>query len=167
MASAADARSIADLHALNWQRHYRGVLPDRYLDHEVVDERRMLWFDRFAEKDSTLRVICLYDQEELIGFSGFFLDHHNVWGTYIDNLHVLREYQGLGLGRQLMQMTAQGVLAHGGLPSMYLHVFTANFSAIAFYERVHGLRVDQVEVDCPGGVRRPIFLYLWNELHAL
>lgn len=166
LGTPADAEAIGHLHALSWQRHYRGILPDQYLDQEVVDERTSVWRKRFSSPDPAMHVIKLNHREEFIGFSGFFLDQHEALGTYIDNLHVLQEHQGKGLGHLLMKRTAASVLKLGELKVMYLHVFEANKSASSFYERIGGKVVGQQIVPCPGGVERLVIDYAWTDLEA-
>lgn len=48
LATPEDEASIAKLHAESWQKHYRGIFSDAYLDEQVVKERADLWAERFA-----------------------------------------------------------------------------------------------------------------------
>ena len=42
-AQVDDAMAIARLHALSWQRTYKGILDDGYLSHEVLPEKQNIW----------------------------------------------------------------------------------------------------------------------------
>lgn len=160
----SDLNEIAALHALSWQRHYRGILPDSYLDHEVNQERLNLWTRRFEEMSPSMHLITLRKDRALVGFSGFFLDEHPDLGTYIDNLHVLEEHQGLGLGYELMRRTAEFIRNRNKNTGMYLHVFDVNDAAIRFYERIGGVHEETKDVEAPGGVNCPIRIYSWRDI---
>ncbi len=47
-ATAAEAATIASLHAESWRAAYRGILTDKFLDNDVHRERLALWQERFA-----------------------------------------------------------------------------------------------------------------------
>jgi hypothetical protein len=42
-ATSADADAIARLHAASWQSAYRGIVPDVFLDADLVGERTAYW----------------------------------------------------------------------------------------------------------------------------
>lgn len=163
----SDLKDIAALHALSWQRHYRGILPDDYLDQKAPAERLEVWTERFTKENPLLHVITLKKDDQLVGFSGVFLDHDLTFGAYIDNLHVLSEHQGHGLGRQLMVETAQWVHAQRSNSPIYLYVFDENREAIAFYERIGGKHELTKPVKSPGGVEPPVRLYSWMDIQVL
>jgi hypothetical protein len=47
-ATAEDSAAVAALHTASWRSAYRGMLPDRYLDVAIDDERAQLWQARLA-----------------------------------------------------------------------------------------------------------------------
>lgn len=63
------------------------------------------------------------------------------WGA-IQNLGVIPEHRGRGLGRLLMQRAAAGFLA-AGIEKMNLEVTTANTQALRLYEKI-GFRQSKV-----------------------
>lgn len=63
------------------------------------------------------------------------------WGA-IQNLGVIPEHRGRGLGRRLMQRAAAGFLA-AGIDKMNLEVTTANTRAVRLYEKI-GFRQTKV-----------------------
>jgi len=160
----SDLVEIASLHALSWQRHYRTILPDSFLDHEVRQERLDLWSDRFEKMSPLMHIITLRKEQQLVGFSGVFLNEHPDYGAYIDNLHVLSEHQRLGLGYELMRRTAQYVSKKNSESGMYLHVFDVNDDAISFYERIGGVHEETKNVKAPGGVVAPVRIYSWRNI---
>ncbi|HEY9293367.1 MAG TPA: hypothetical protein VIP98_18990 [Microlunatus sp.] len=64
-----DAEQIAALHAVSWQRHYRGAYSDSFLDGDVLSERRAVWTARLAEPAATVTVLA----EDDLGLAGFVL----------------------------------------------------------------------------------------------
>ena len=59
-------------------------------------------------------------EEETVGFACTFLNHDSQYGALVDNLHVLKKYQGLGLGRKLMSLSAEWVRMHDPTSDIYL-----------------------------------------------
>ena len=47
---AADASTVADLHATSWRDAYRGMLRDEYLDADVAGDRRRVWTSRLGDR---------------------------------------------------------------------------------------------------------------------
>ena len=144
LADPSDAISIAKLHALSWQRHYRGIYPDHYLDDEVTSERLKTWQDRFSIVDERRLIIKAVDiSEKIIGFVCTFLDEDPIYGALVDNLHVLKEYQKQGVGRQLLRMSAEWVSQQRRSSAIYLYVLDQNHAAKAFYEKM-GAQISEV-----------------------
>lgn len=142
-ADPSDADAIAQLHALSWQRHYTGIYPDDYLQNQVVHERLKVWRNRFNDQNDRQWVIKAMDEDRIIGFSCIYLDDDPFFGSLVDNLHVLQEYQGYGIGRRLLQLSAQLVLENRPGGKMYLLVLYKNLPAIAFYAKL-GARMSDV-----------------------
>src|SRR5262245_38162279 len=57
-ATLADAERIAQLHTDSWQRTYRGMMRDAFLDGGALDNRRMVWHERLgtARPDQYVRL---------------------------------------------------------------------------------------------------------------
>src|SRR5262245_61985606 len=96
-ATAADAEQIAQLHAASWQRTYRGILRDEYLDNDALADRRAVWAERLdptipshgvavadargrASRDSQFVVVADADGE-LRGFVCVYGDVHSEFGS--------------------------------------------------------------------------------------
>lgn len=132
-ATLNDATAIAALHARSWQIAYRGDFTDHYLDVECPAERLGVWTKRLSQPEPNMHCAVVYEQDDLAGFCCTF-DQYDEHGAYLDNLHVAPEYQGRGLGKQLLKDAAHRVAAK----DIYLVVLTSNTSAISFYERMNG-----------------------------
>ncbi len=135
-ATANDALEIAELHARSWQLHYRGMLPDEFLNHQVNEDRKKVWTARFVKNNPNQYVLLAINKRNLVGFVCAFLDHDPRYGTLIDNLHVIPEYQKSGIGRRLMHYCAKWCMSKKKKSPIFLFVLTGNKNAIAFYKRL-------------------------------
>ncbi|MEM6768978.1 MAG: GNAT family N-acetyltransferase [Bacteroidota bacterium] len=137
-ATPADAPAIAALHAASWQAAYRGDFSDHYLDVECPAERLAVWTERFAAPNPNMVARVLEeDGKRIVGFCCTFYDYDE-HGSYLDNLHVAKDYHGWGFGRTLMVDTARQLADRDPNGSFYLVVLTSNQAAIGFYERMGG-----------------------------
>jgi GNAT superfamily N-acetyltransferase len=164
MAEAADADLIAQLHARSWHTAYRGILSDEFLDGPLLADRRGLWRARFAEFDRTDQMI-LVDAEagKIQGFACVFLDADPAWGSLLDNLHVVPESKGRGLGRQLMAEVANRLLRLDRT-RLHLWAFEQNHAARRFYERLGGVVTTSQAESAPDGREVNAVRYCWSDL---
>jgi GNAT superfamily N-acetyltransferase len=162
-ATIADAHSVADLHTTNWQRFYRGVLPDGYLDGTIVEERRALWRERLSHSQHDRQLVHLaLDDTNLVGFTCVLADEEPERGALLDNLHVLESHQGLGIGRQLFRQSARWASRiHPGQP-MHLWVFEANQQARGFYDALGGKIVER-RAKVIAGADVMSLCYVWDD----
>ncbi len=163
LATAQDAAAIAALHTLSWQKAYRGVFSDNYLDQEAAQERLAAWEDRFTSPPPDLWVLLAEEEETLLGFVCLTPQEELAHGVMLDNLHVREGQQGKGIGKQLLFKAHQWVKAHFPSQPMFLYVLQANAPAIAFYEAIGGRRVTDVpDWDAPGGQLVKVFRYVFG-----
>lgn len=101
--TAADAEDIAGIHAESWRSAYRGILPARYLDDEVADERRAFWQDRLRNPATGDCGFLATYQGAIAGFAFGCANHPPEGGHLLDNLHVLPALRGMGAGRSLLR----------------------------------------------------------------
>lgn len=160
-ARAADADAIAALHAASWQAAYRGVLPDVYLEHQVVGDRLDKWRRRLHAPRPEQVVLKAVRDDALCGFACLFLDAGDTWGALLDNLHVLPGHTGQGVGHELFTEVRRRVQAHRPDGRMHLWVLEANAPARRFYERQGGRAVEHAVVEILPGVPVPEVRYVW------
>ncbi len=164
--SSKDVASIAQLHAENWQKYYRGALREDYLDQEVHEERRLAWSQRLAKEQAGRCLITARQNEKLVGFAYSFLDYDEQ-GSYLDNLHVNEAYHGRGVGRRLMAKSAQWLIDQDSKRPYYLWVLDSNKSAIEFYERMQGKNSGTDMHTMPDGSACRCLRYVWEDLESL
>jgi L-amino acid N-acyltransferase YncA len=143
-ARAADAESIAMVHARSWRTAYRGLLPERFLRGlaeelltarwhrrlETHSRRHGVWvveIDRVVVGFAT--ACACYSDAALVGFAG-----------EVEMLYLLPEHQGRGYGRQLFDHVL-AALGNEGFHWVIVWVLAANGPARRFYE-AHGFRLD-------------------------
>jgi len=164
-AGPGDAEAIAALHAESWRAHYRGILPDAYLDGEVFAERQAFWRDALGAPRSGRLVMVATREAALAGFVAIVRDGEPDFGAEIENLHVRPGLHGRGLGRRLLG-EAVGRLAADGVTSACLWVFDANAAATRFYRRLGGT-ADKQGLDPFAGAHAPHTRIVWPDLAAL
>src|SRR5437588_2985928 len=105
-AAAADAHSIAALHAQSWQHHYRGAYSDHFLDGDVLTDRLAVWTGQRSNPAAEHRTLVAQCGEAVVGFAHTVLDDDAVYGALLDNLHVAYASKGQGIGTKLLSATA-------------------------------------------------------------
>jgi GNAT superfamily N-acetyltransferase len=167
-AGLADADAIAQLHCRSWQTSYRGILSDEFLQGPLYENRRVLWHARLSDTERAEQFVLVDEQGGAIrGFACAFLDADPEWGCLLDNLHVVPDLKGQGLGRQMMTAVAQRVLLSNPYGRLHLWAYEQNLSARRFYERLGGvdtLRHAELALD---GTQVNAVRYCWSELSGL
>ena len=135
LATAADARSIAELQVRAWRAAYRGLLPDVLLDTQSVDSREEQW--REWNRGHSLRQIWLIERDAtLLGFAatgpsrdaGAPASTGEVYAIYIEPAVI-----GTGVGRGLFARVSEALRAQGFTRAM-LWVLDTNTRSRRFYE---------------------------------
>jgi GNAT superfamily N-acetyltransferase len=171
-AQHSDAEAIARLHANSWRQTYRGMMPDTFLDGDVVADRLQLWHDRLAHDrlthDRPEQFVCLAeDGANLVGFICAIGNEDPVWGSYIENMHVAQAYKRQGIGTGLMQAAAVWLKGRHADLGVYLWAMEANDAARRFYEHLGGANVGTMAKLDPAGGSAPNCRYVWANAAAL
>ncbi|MBM3537519.1 MAG: GNAT family N-acetyltransferase [Alphaproteobacteria bacterium] len=131
-----DAASIAILHAASWRSAYRGLVPERRLGVGLDDDRRRRWRVLLAAMTARDVVLVADDGRRLLGFIAVWSDR--IAPALIDNLHVMPDSRGQGIGERLLRAAARRLRARR-IKRAFLWAFVANQAAVRFYERLGGL----------------------------
>ncbi|SDU70663.1 GNAT family N-acetyltransferase [Jiangella alkaliphila] len=166
LAADDDAAAVADLQAQSWRATYRGILPDDFLDGDLVAERRAKWTRRFADRAGMLTVLARDADGAVAGFAHSVLDDDAEWGTLLDNLHVRPGLKRQGIGRRLLAETAARLRVIVPGSRMYLWVIEANEAARRFYAAVGGEEAGR-DVWDEHGPEVPIVRMGWRSLDSL
>lgn len=162
---AGDAAAIAAIHAESWREVYRGILPDGFLNHDVVEERRRYWDAALADPRAGDFTLAAFRGGTVRGFISVVRGGEPGYDAVIDSLHVVAVERGTGLGRRLIGRAVARLIDEGA-SSVALTVYEANEAAIRFYERLGGL-ADGTGIDPFAGADMPDTRYGWRDLPAL
>ncbi|MGF1728368.1 N-acetyltransferase family protein [Photobacterium kasasachensis] len=167
IATPDDMAPIATLHAKSWQDIYRGLLSENYLNHDIFQNRLNIWQQRFAAPEPRQRILVARERTNLCGFICIYLDNHPEWGTLVENLHIDKAYQGLGLGKQLLQSAAKLSHQQTADKGMYLEVLAGNQAAQTFYQKLGAFNARAQQWQAPDGSIVEEFVYRWQSISAL
>ena len=163
----ADVATVAHIHAMSWSSAYRGILPDAYLDHQVDADRLVHWQDRLSEPSANDVGMLALQDGKAVGFAFAVKDDHEHWGSMLDNLHVLPQVRGSGIGRGLIRELVARLVHAGSTSGLHLWVYDANREARRFYEALGGRIFHTEVVDTAGGARAKAHVYGWASLQEL
>jgi GNAT superfamily N-acetyltransferase len=166
-ATGADAETIATLHAENWRIFYRGIWTDSFLDGEVYKDRLTVWKARFDLPALNQHVFLATESGIPLGFACLYTDDDTVHGSLLDNLHVIANSQGIGLGRQLIKTVAAACLQYSTSKSLYLWVLEENDKARKIYKHLGAISQGTVKKQHPDGSISNACRYGWKDVTQL
>jgi len=113
-ATNSDIPEVAKVHVQSWQRSFKGIAPEDYLNSMSVEKRTKVFAERLA--DPNYRMLVAHDADRgVVGFIDFGTPDFENYGfdARVYSFYLLPEYQRRGLGRRLFEncferMTAEG-----------------------------------------------------------
>lgn len=127
-ANAADVPALARLHVQTWNATYAPF----GLRGPVAEVRERQWREKFAARDADW--LCLLVERstgELVGFVQAARSDNPDYEGELRRIHLLRDYQRLGLGSRLIGQVARHFLSRG-IRSMWLYGDARNPSVRAW-----------------------------------
>lgn len=164
-ARIADAAAIARVHVASWRSTYRGLLTDEFLDSLDEATYTQRWGRILAEGSS--RVYVASRGEDVVGFASGGRERAGEDGFEgeLYAIYVVREAQGQGHGRRLVEAVVTG-LRELGLEDMIVWVLRDNPSARRFYERLGGVYVREQPITIGSSSLQEVS-YGWRSLDAV
>jgi len=100
----SDAKGIAKVHVDSWKTTYRNIIPNEFLEKLSYVQREKLW-EHNLSKEGDYVVVAENDDGEIIGFAdGGKRERNQVdHSGDLTSIYLLEEYQGKGIGKQLMK----------------------------------------------------------------
>ena len=160
--SATDTVTLAGLHAASWRDAYRGLLRDDYLDSNAAADRLAVWTERMQNVQPSHYGFIAEAGHTAVGFVFLLGAVDPLWGTLVDNLHVLPSFKGQGTGRQLMIAGTRETIERHPNEGVHLWVFEENHQARRFYARLGGRDAERAIVEVPGGGSQPAVRVVWT-----
>lgn len=156
LAAAADAKAIARVHVDSWRETYAGLVPDDYLQSLSYEKRAASWRRMLADEPAPWR--CYVVQDAAGGIKGFvnigapreedFCRGEYSYKGEIYAIYLMKECQGQGLGRALMNGARHGLKSQG-MDNMYLWVLQGNATR-AFYRHMGGVEFAEKTLEIGG-----------------
>jgi len=131
----SDANAMGQLHVRAWQRAYRGVMPDEYLDSLQAQDRIAMWRDRISRYDLPSLLVAVV-ADEVVGFAAFGAEQAPTTTPSCGELYAMNldpDHWGRGIGRVLLRRVTEELIAMG-YEQAVLWVVPENQRARALYE---------------------------------
>ena len=127
------------VHWKSWQETYTGRMPEAFIARQTLEKCQEI-ARRWPENTLVVRL-----NGKIVGFSCYGTDDSGAGEVYA--IYLLKEAQGLGLGRKLMDATLSRLDRRSPVT---LWVLESNDPAIGFYEH-YGFRMDGAQKSAPFG----------------
>lgn len=161
----SDAPGIARVHIDSWRTTYKDIIPDTILRNLSLVERTDLWKRNMTKGDQYILVaVNMYG--EIVGFAACrkrndFLPEN---AGEITSLYLLTDYQGMGIGKQLLQRLFKQLI-QWGLNNIFVEVLEENVSC-EFYE-YFGASLLQSKQILFAGTELVLRVYEWKQIQAI
>jgi len=127
-----DAPAIAIIHVLTWQRIYRGIMSDAFLDSLRPAQREPMWQRVLSEESGDVHVCS--GRTGIVGFSNAGACRDSPSDAEIYAIYVHPDQWGTGCGWLLFSESC-AAMRKRGFEDLVLWVAAGNDQARAFYER--------------------------------
>lgn len=147
-ARLSDTKGIARVHVESWKTTYANIVPDEYLNNLTYESREHIWINSIPNGGV---YVAETNQGEIVGFSSGGKERSGNYDGFDGELYaiyILREYQGQGIGKALIQPIIDELIGMG-LNTMLVLVLKDNVSRL-FYEALGGKEIDDFEVQIAG-----------------
>ncbi len=146
-AEIKDAPGVAKVHVKTWQSHYKGQVPDDYLDSLSIEKRTNVWIKIFSNQKPKTASFVSGEEGVILGFCsvgpsrdvGVPHETGELYSIYLDS-----SKQGQGIGSVLMK-AGLDFLKEQGFKKATLWVLKTNVKTISFYE-ARGWKADGTEM---------------------
>ncbi|WP_299743958.1 GNAT family N-acetyltransferase [Rossellomorea sp. y25] len=129
-ANLQDSPGLAYVHVHSWRTTYKGIVSENYLQSLSIEEREQKWVQILSGSHHTY--VCELDDGQIIGFVSFGKERSGEYEGELYAIYLLEEYQGKGIGKELLEIAATG-LKKQGYNSMWIWVLKENPSKHFYY----------------------------------
>lgn len=147
-ASLSDTKGIARVHVESWKTTYTNIVSDEYLNKLTSESREQIWINSIPNGGV---YVAETNGGKIVGFSSGGKERSGNYDGFdgeIYAIYILKEYQGQGVGKALIQPIIDELIGMG-LNTMLVLVLKDNASCL-FYEALGGKKVDEFEVEIAG-----------------
>lgn len=148
-ATPENAALLAQMRQAVWLQTYRGIYPDTMLDDydlEMYAQR-----DRQRMEDPAHYYYFFMDEDICAGYFSFGPYNYGNYKDFeicLNNLYVLSEFQGRGLGKRAFVLLRQ-YCVQNGISKFFCGCNANNLPAVQFYRHMDGIQGDETDEDLP------------------
>lgn len=166
-ARLADAEALAELRLLTWRETYPVILPESVLTAMSAERQRVRLAESIESASPDVAVFCAEAGSRLVayGVCGPARGGPKGFGGEVQELYVLSDFYGQGIGRAMMARMAMW-LASRGYNALFAAVLQENHAARAFYRRLGGERCGEAKI-VMGGKELHQEAFGWRDLAVL
>jgi ribosomal protein S18 acetylase RimI-like enzyme len=138
-----DAPALSRVFDAAWREAYLGIIPGVTLD-KMFSRRGERWWRSTVTRGRPLVVLDI--GQGIAGYASYgrCRDRSLPADGEVDELYLLPEYQGIGLGRRLFKAVLND-LRHGEMRRVVVWALAENERACAFYEGLGGRSIARIE----------------------
>lgn len=166
-AEMKDASGIAHVHVRAWQETYRGLMPDSVLAALSVERRTKQWVQTLEDAADLYHPALVAEVNgQVVGFANYGKEREGDpdYRGELFAIYILKEFQGQGIGRALVQKAALGLLDMD-ISSMLVWVLSNN-PYRRFYERLNGQYLREKSLQIGDSVLQET-AYGWRDVRIL
>ncbi len=163
-AAVSDAEVIGRVHVASWVTTYAGIVPDEFLARLSAERRADQWRAGLADPASrTTVMVGELAAGEVVGFAAFGPEREGLapYTGELYALYLLKDAQGRGLGRALLEGAARA-LTDAGHAAWMCWVLADN-PARHFYSAMGGVAFQAKHIDI-GGRSLVEVAYGWKQV---
>ncbi len=141
-ARLSDAPQIAEINMLCWQKNYRGIVADEFLDAMTLTPKRI---ERFQEqiKESDF-YFCALKHNQIVGYLSAKKIKNKTPAPYeILYFYIHPDFQHQGIGQKLFACFKEKI----NFQPFYLYMLDGNKQGQKFYQKRGGKRLPQYDKD--------------------
>ncbi|MBP1989758.1 GNAT family N-acetyltransferase [Paenibacillus eucommiae] len=142
-----DAEGMAIVHVESWRSTYKGIISDSVLANLSVETRKSSWLWAFNNPCENENIFVAEDTDgRIVGFAdgGRSRNKEFKHEGELYAIYLLKDYQGLGIGKLLLHAVVDSLKYHGYC-SMMVWVLNNNPS-VGFYHAFGGKVIGQKEI---------------------
>ncbi|QNU39537.1 GNAT family N-acetyltransferase [Geobacillus sp. 44B] len=163
-AALSDAEGIAKVHVDCWRTTYKNIISDDFLNKLSYEQRTKLWVQNISREDNYVYV-AENEEGQIIGFTDGGKEKSGKYPGYdgdVTSIYILKEYQGLGIGRKLLRQLFKKFISLN-IHSSIVWVLKDNNSRF-FYERLGAKIVVDNEFIKIGNDNLKLIAYGWESI---
>ena len=160
-ATIEDAEDFVKVNTATWLTTYKGLIPDK-----ILEKRKLSMSTRITRTIKDIQennniYVATVDNQVIGEMTYAYSRNENFLNSgEITSVYVLKEYQGLGIGKQLFLKGIEECI-NLGFNSMIVNVLKGN-NAIKFYEKFGGKKIAQKKENLDGILITEYIIYFDN-----